>query len=561
METDILIIGAGPCGLMLANELGTRGIKALVLDREAGVATAPQANATQARSMEHYRRHGFAEEIRALGLPMDHPTDVAYFTTLSGWELGRFRMPPSRDAARIVREHQHFWNAAEMPHRIAQSLVEQTLLRHAEKHSSVTVRFHHELLDFEDTVDHVVAKAKDLATGNAYEIQARYMFAADGPQSLTRRKFGLRYDGGDPAKRDFMGGEMLSIYVDIPDFHKELRLDKAWMYWIFNPRRRGIVASVDGERVFTFATQTKPGESLSTMTSEDAARMFREALGRDDIPFTVTGFDTWTSGRALVAPSFGQGRVLMGGDAVHLFTPTGGMGYNTAIEDAVNIGWKYAAVLKGEAAPALLQSYEIERRPAAIRNTGFAAKFADSVGLYVPSPALEEDGPVGELSRQRAGAYLAEHGRNEFTIPGFTLGSRYDGSPIVLDDGSRKPPDQPSVYVPSAKPGGRAPHFWMPDDTSLFDNFGPEWTLLAIEKTNGAAEAFAAAAAARNLSLTVLDLSDNPFAADLYAAAAALIRPDQHVAWRGDVGTVAQADEILATALGATISHPSSSQT
>lgn len=557
VETDILIIGAGPCGLMLANELGVRGVRTLVVDREETVATAPQANATQARSMEHYRRHGFADEIRALGLPMDHPTDVAYFTTLSGWEIGRFKMPPSRESAKVVRDLEHIWNAAEMPHRVAQSLVEQTLLKHAEKHDAVTVTFNHELLDFEDTGDQVVAKVRDLKTGEALVIAAKYMFAADGPQSVTRRKFGIRYDGGDPAKRDFMGGEMLSIYIDVPDFHKELRVDKAWMYWIFNPRRRGIVASVDGVRVFTFATQTKPGESLETMTKDNAAQMFREALGRDDIPFTVTGFDTWTSGRALVAPSYGRGRVLMGGDAVHLFTPTGGMGYNTAIEDAVNIGWKYAAVLRGEAGPELLQSYEEERRPAAVRNTGFAARFADSVGLYVPSPALEEDSPAGELSRQRAGAYLAEHGRNEFTIPGFTLGIRYDGSPIVIDDGSRKPPDQPSVYAPSAKPGGRAPHIWMPDDTSLFDHFGREWTLLVIDLARSGADAFKSAAESRNLSLKVLDLADNPFAADLYAAPAALIRPDQHVAWRGDVGSVNEADQILSTVLGAAIIPPS----
>lgn len=550
VETDILIIGAGPCGLMLANELGIRGIRALVIDREETVATAPQANATQARSMEHFRRHGFADEIRKLGLPMDHPTDVAYFTTLSGWELGRFKMPSSSEAAKVARELEHFWNAAEMPHRIAQSLVEQTLLKHAQKHGSVTVKFNHELLDFEDVGDKVVARIRGLKTGENSDVIAKYMFAADGPQSITRRKFGIRYDGGDPAKRDFMGGEMLSIYIDMPDFHRELDVEKAWMYWIFNPRRRGIVASVDGTRVFTFATQTKPGESLQTMTYDSAAEMFCEALGRDDIPFTVTGFNTWTSGRALVAPSYGRGRVLMGGDAVHLFTPTGGMGYNTAIEDAVNIGWKYAAVLRGEAGPELLRSYEAERWPAAVRNTGFAAQFADSVGLYTPSPALEEDSPAGELARQRAGAYLAEHGRNEFTIPGFTLGCRYDDTPIVIDDGSRKPPDQPSVYAPSAKPGGRAPHFWMPDNTSLFDHFGREWTLLVIDQNSSATDAFKSAATLRNLSLKVLDLTDNLFAADLYAAPAALIRPDQHVAWRGNVSSMEEADQILSTVLG-----------
>lgn len=548
-DTDVLIVGAGPCGLMLANELGARGIAAIVVDREETVATAPQANATQARSMEHYRRHGFADEIRAQGLPQDHPTDVAYFTTFTGYELGRFRMPPSGQVGQYVRDNSHIWNAAEMPHRIPQSLVERTLLKHAEKHDSIDIRFLHELVDFAVDAQAVTATVRDVKTGATRDIRARYLFAADGPQSMARRKLGIRYDGGDPTERDFMGGEMLSIYIDAPTFYDEIGKDRAWMYWVFNPRRRGLLASVDGVRTFTFASQLRPGESLKDMTHAQAGGMFAQAVGKD-IPFTVTGMDTWISGRALVAPRFGAGRVLLGGDAVHLFTPTGGMGYNTAVEDAVNIGWKLAAVLRGEAGPGLLASYEAERRPAAVRNTGFAARFADSVGLYVPTPAIEDDSPAGDLARRRAGAYLAEHGRNEFTIPGFTLGVRYDGSPLICDDGTRPPPDLASVYAPSAKPGGRAPHFWMEDGRSLFDCFGPEWTLLRIGDADTTVTAFTEAAAARGVALRVLDLRDNGFAADLYSAPAALIRPDQMVGWRGDVAGMAEAQEVLGTVLG-----------
>ncbi len=231
-ETDILIVGAGPCGLMLANEMGVRGIRAIVVDREPGVASAPQANATQARSMEHYRRHGFADEIRAQGLPPDHPTDVAYFTTLAGHELGRFRMPPSQEAKAYLLENTHIWNAAEMPHRIPQSLVEQTLLKHAETHGSIEVRFNAEMTGFEDHGDKVTARVRDTQDGEDTVIVARFLFAADGPQSATRKQLGIRYDGGEAATRDFMGGRMLSIYLDVPGFHVELGLDKAWMYWI-----------------------------------------------------------------------------------------------------------------------------------------------------------------------------------------------------------------------------------------------------------------------------------------------------------------------------------------
>jgi hypothetical protein len=261
--------------------------------------------------------------------------------------------------------------------------------------------------------------------------------------------------------------------------------------------------------------------------------MFLQAVGRD-IPFKVTGMAAWQAGRALVAERYGEGRVLLGGDAVHLFTPTGGMGYNTAIEDAVNIGWKLAAVVRGQASPKLLDSYEIERRPIAFRNTKFAAGFADSVGLYVPSPAIEDEGPAGDAARARAGAYLAQHGRAEFTIPGFTFGARYDGSPVIAGEDTLSPPDIPTVYVPTGKPGGRAPHSWQADGRSLFDRFGFDWTLLSFGDPGAAPALFRDEAGRRGVDLTYLDLRDDPVAADLYEKPFALIRPDQIVAWRGD---------------------------
>ena len=149
-----------------------------------------------------------------------------------------------------------------------------------------------------------------------------------------------------------------------------LKRKRAWMYWTFNRRRRALLASTDGKGRFVLQTQLRKGENIEEMNEADAGRLFLQAVGCD-IPFKVIGMATWQAGRALVAERYGQGRVLLGGDAVHLFTPTGGMGYNTAIEDAVNVGWKLAAVVRGQASPKLLDSYEIERRPIALRNTRF----------------------------------------------------------------------------------------------------------------------------------------------------------------------------------------------
>src|SRR5262249_8526397 len=151
---------------------------------------------------------------------------------------------------------------------------------------------------------------------------------------------------------------------------------------------------------------------------------------------------------ALVADGFRRGRVFLGGDAAHLFTPAGGLGYNTAVEDAVNLGWKLAATIKGVAGPGLLDSYELERRPAAVRNTGYARGLADSPGSFSPKDGIEEDGPLGERLRSEAGEYLERHGRAEFNIPGITFGTRYDDSPVIVGDGSEAPPDSANTYVP-----------------------------------------------------------------------------------------------------------------
>ena len=527
-EVSVLIAGGGPFGLMLANELGRRGVSVLLVDPKDGTTRNVQANATQARTMEHYRRLGFADEVRALGMPADFPTDVAYFTRFARHELARFSLPSSRDARQIVKALSGSWSAAELPHRCNQKFIEPVLRRHAERLAGVSVCYGWRMTRFDALENEVQVRVEPAAGGPSRTVKAGYLVGGDGPRSPTRQALGIRYAGETGVARDFVGGRMYAVHCRIPAFYSEIPHPPAWMNVSFNRERRCFMPAVDGAQEFAFHTQLKPHEDEARVSDESAAGMVRQAIGRP-LGVEVLARDTWTAGHSLVAERFGAGRVFIGGDAAHLFTPTGGLGYNTAVEDAVNLGWKLAAVLKGQAAPRLLESYDAERRPLAVRNTSYARGFADSLGIEPPQE-IEDESAAGELARRRAGEYLARHGAAEFNIPGITFGGRYDGSPAIVPDGSAPPPDRPNAYVPTACPGGRPPHLWLGDGRSLFDAFGFEWTLLRLGKEPG--EGFTCAARRLGLDLTVLDLGIDE-ARELYGADLALIRPDQVVAWRG----------------------------
>ena len=565
VETDVLIAGGGPFGLMLANELGRRDIKCLLVDPKASTAFNPQANATQARTMEHFRRLGFAQEIRAQGLPPHHPTDITYLTRFSGIELARLRLPTAAAAPQAIKAMSGSWSAAELPHRVSQKFVEVTLRQHAEKWLSNDIRYGWKLESFKDeslssnntgsiAASHPIqARIQQVnsAEPDSLDVRAKYFIGADGARSFVRHELGIAWGGATGFKRNFMGGKMLAVYLKAPHFYEQNPNDRAWMYVIVNPELRAFIMSVDGVSEFAFHVQMADDAATEALTAEDAKRLFALAYGQA-MDIEILSMATWLAGHALVADSFQKGRVFLGGDAVHLFTPTGGLGYNTAVEDAVNLGWKLSAVLKGQAQTTLLDSYEIERKPLAIRNTGYAKQFADSIGLFDADKALEDISPAGEQARSIASDYLNGHARREFNIPGVTFGGRYIHSPLIVEDGTQAPADAANTYVPSACPGGRPPHAWLPDGSSLFDHFNFEWTLLVLGEDKGPlaqdALKFSEAALQCHLDFKVLRF-DSQELLDLYEANLVLIRPDQIVAWRGT--NAHQAMQVLKQASGA----------
>ncbi len=532
LDAEVIIAGGGPAGLMLANELGRRGIATLLFSERPSTSPYPQANATQARTMEHYRRLGFADAVRAIGMPPDYPTDVAYFTRYARHELARFALPASREARDLVKTLSGSWSAAELPHRGSQLYVERVLRREAEKLERVTLRFGWRVESFCQTQDRVTVDAVRIDDGEKRRFAASFLAGCDGPRSAVRRQLGFSFHGEAGVVRDYLGGRMLSTYFRSPDLYRAIPFPRAWQYWAVNPEQRGLLLALDGKDEFVFMFQLRPGEDEGAISEDWAKAALYRALG---CACTVEPINrmAWTAGLTLVAERFQEGRVFLAGDAVHLFTPTGGLGYNTAIEDVVNLGWKLAATLKGWGGPRLLASYEQERKPVAERNTGFARRYADSIGNFVAVPELDFDTPAGEAARQAAGIYLNRHAREEFNIPGITFGARYDGSAIVLGDGTAPPPDRANVYVPTATPGGRAPHAWRGDGRSLYDAFGFEFSLLRLGAAPPDASAFVKAAARRRIPLSLVDCPEAELR-ELYAADLALIRPDQIVAWRGD---------------------------
>ena len=395
--------------------------------------------------------------------------------------------PRPGEAIATIRQLSGSWSAAELPHRVSQKLVEQVLRRHAEVLPGIAVHYGWRLSGFTESAHGIEAEVERVSDGAPHRICAAYLVGADGPRSTVRQALGFGYAGEQGAVRDFFGGRMFAIYLRAPDFYRVVPHPPAWMNVTFNPDRRAFMAAVDGKGEFAFHTQLRAHEIESEITPDRALGMFQAAVGAP-INADVLSFGTWIAGYALVAERFQRGRVFLAGDAAHFFTPAGGLGYNTAIEDAVNLGWKLAAVVRGTAGPTLLASYQAERQPNAERNTGYARRFR---GFARPVRAGARDRgriPAGAAARRIAGDYLGAHGRAEFNIPGITFGARYYNSPVIAGDGTEPPPDRQHLCPLGLSRRARTASLASPEQ-SIYDILGFEWTLLRLSRRGrGAAD-------------------------------------------------------------------------
>jgi 2-polyprenyl-6-methoxyphenol hydroxylase-like FAD-dependent oxidoreductase len=521
-DTFALIVGGGPVGLSAAIELNWRGVPNVLVTENVATAQHPKCNNTNARSMEHFRRIGIAKDLRSEGLPPGVARASAYVTRFCGHEFGRLPRPYAD------------WPTPELPNTVSQIVLERVLRRCAERQPGAQIHFGWRMQSFEPREGGVVAEIKNVETGARQEIRASYLLGIDGASSAVRRALGFGMVGDDgTTHRAFMGGTMLSYYIRSPTLMAASRRSPTHMTWIINPDMRGMMYAQDGRETWVVHYQVPKGADWRTV---EAKATIRALLGAD-VPFDIISGGPWTGGLALVAEHYQCGPVFLAGDAAHLFTPLGGLGMNTGIGDVMNLCWKIAADHQGWAGPALLETYETERRPMGVRNVQLGIHCTKIMDGWTVPPDFEANDPIAQAEREKFGARIMEEDRVQYLTVGLQLGERYETSPIVWSDGTPSPPDAWDSYTPMDRPGARAPHVWLAPGHALFDEFGPGFTLIDFGADAGSTASFVKAAAARGVPLKILRLAP----LEPYRSKLVLVRPDQHIAWHGDA-----ADDVLA---------------
>jgi 2-polyprenyl-6-methoxyphenol hydroxylase-like FAD-dependent oxidoreductase len=530
--SDVLIVGAGPVGLTLAIDLAWRGIDVTVVETRAPAALPePKCNHVAARTMEIFRRLGVAEKVRNAGLPPDYPHDISYRTTFTGQELTRIPIPCRRDRFTAKDGPDCNWPTPEPPHRINQIFLEPILFGHAAAQPRIHLinRTSVDEVAVEDTCASV--SLRDLETGTVRRLSCRYLIGCDGARSIVRKAIGAELSGDAVVQR------VQSTYIRAPDLIDRQQHARAWGTGSINPRRSGMVYAIDGRERWLVHNYMKPGEGDFDSVDRDAC--IRTILGVGaEFQYDIISKEDWY-GRRLIADRFRDRCAFIAGDAAHIWVPYAGYGMNAGIADAMNLSWLLAAHLNGWAPAAILDAYEAERWPITSQVSRFAMSHAEAEIRRrgaVPDE-IEDAGATGEEARREIGRLAYEINVQQYACEGLNFGTYYDRSPIIAYDGSEHPAYTMNSYTPSTVPGCRTPHQWSEDGISLYDAMGPEFTLLRFDAAIDVA-ALEFAARHRGVPLKVLDIGRSTTAkypAMCDGTGLVLSRPDQHVAWRGDL--------------------------
>jgi 2-polyprenyl-6-methoxyphenol hydroxylase-like FAD-dependent oxidoreductase len=518
-ETPVLIAGGGPVGLALAADLGWRGIECILVEQTDGRINTPKMQEVNIRTMEFCRRWGIADQVMNCPFPDDHPTDVVFVTSLSGYELARMERP--------ARKHQTRGPLSPVNQQIcSQTWFDPILQVLAQSYSGVTLCYRCRLETFAASEGGITTELIHLDTGERERVKARFLAACDGANSAIRRALGIKLVGSEVLSRP------VHMFFRIDDLFGKLGLRPGTFYLVMD--HKGLWANV---RVIDPVGGLWRLMVLDSPADLDPNRIdcnayLRRALGRDmDVEWV--GVSIWTR-RGVVAERYSQGPVHLLGDAVHQLSPTGALGMNTGIADAVDLSWKLAAVSEGWGDDHLLSSYDAERRPIGERNVRAATGYFEGHRDFEHSvEAIEDATAEGDAIRKRVGEQLLQNVARMFRTVGVQLGYRYDPSPICVPDGTPAPADEPETYVPTARPGSRAPHVWLDDGSSTLDLFGRSFVLLRLGLEAPDPSPLVRAAGKRKTPLRVVTLRE-PDVLQRYGRRLVLVRPDGHVAWRDD---------------------------
>jgi len=521
VDPEVIIAGAGPVGLTLAHELGSRGVHcALVEPRLHADLASPRCKQLNPKSMEAYRRLGVAHAIRNnAGLPFGWSDSAVFCTSLTGHTIERF------DGVFALSDVQRD-DLAEPGQWCAQNRLEETLRNTVTGQPTVSTWWGWSLAGVEQDETGVTAVVAG-ADGERRRVRGAYLVGADGSRSQVRREVGIRLAGRSHEVRNV---QAIFTAPGLAEAHPQGR---AVQYWVLNSEVNGLMGMLDTEGTWWAIIIDAPAD----LDEQSALDAIHTMIG-DSHPIQIRSLDPWQA-RMLVADRYRHGRCFLAGDAAHQNPPWGGFGANTGIGDAVDLGWKLAAALHGWAGPGLLDSYEYERRPVAQRAIAEAAHNMRVLTGELARPELVDDGEAGTRARIRSAEAIREAKTAELYTLGFVLGSGYPNSPLITstDPAPLEPalldpaPLETSTYRPSGAPGSRLPHQWLNRQRSLYDVLGPGFTLLEIAAPP--ASEWEQAAAKRNIPFERLRLN-RPDWHSHFGGRYVLVRPDRHVAWRGD---------------------------
>lgn len=519
IETAVMIAGGGPVGLTLGLALSRYDLPCIVAERSPATTGFPKMDVTNCRSMELFRRMGVADRLRAAAVPEDHNMDVTWITQMSGHEIHRFHYSSVIEARERIRAQNDGSQPQEPNMRISQVVLEPVLRDILGERRTVTLRYGWAVESFDQDADGVTTTLRETATGAVETVRSATLVGCDGGGSTVRHGLGIGLEG-DAGTRARYQIHFRSSDLDV--------LQRWGIAWHYQSPDYGVMICQDDKEIWTLQAIVPDGV---TPDEADPMDLLVRFLGTE-IDCEILQANYWLA-HLLVAESYGAGRILLAGDSVHQYIPTGGYGMNTGVADAVDLAWKLAALHDGWAGPALLASYEAERRPVGLRNreASRAHTQAKIAMLEFWDQRVHDDGADGARFRAEMAERIAAHGNAENESLGIELGYRYDGSPIVCAEAGTPPALDDLHYRPSTWPGTRAPSLYLDDGRALFDLLGGGFTLIDFAATD--TSGLERAAAACGMPLETLRIDDS-HARRVYQRDLVLVRPDQHVAWRGD---------------------------